>query len=351
VAHRLLLKLQRDDPGILSLVGSSVEMRELARQVDLLSSTTATALLLGESGSGKGRLAEYIHARSDRAGCPFVEVSCATSDTAGLTAELFGRGESSEAIGPAGPSRAASPASPASPAAGLLAAVQGGTIFMDEISALPDTVQLRLLAVLEGEAPGDGAGESMRPRVIAAATRDLVSEVNAGRFNEALYYRLSVTPVHLPPLRARSREDIVELINATFNSLSMSLPDSPRALGAGVVDCMVAYPWPGNLRELCNALERAILTARGELVLHRMHLPVELRELEELGASHTARTLMEMERAHIHRALHAHNLNRTHAARELGISRATLIKKIRDYGLAHTAPTSPPSPAAPAGPM
>jgi transcriptional regulator with PAS, ATPase and Fis domain len=289
-------------------------MRELAQQVELLIQRDSTpALLIGEAGTGRGRLAEHIHARSNRSSHAFVEVNCATADIATLGTDLFGDAGAPEQ------------------APGLVGAVGGGTIFINEVSELPRDLQTRLLSLLDVTAKGD----STSARVVAAASKDLVNEVNTGRFREDLYYKLSVTPVHLPPLRARSREDLSELISATFTALSMNMSNSPHVLGEEVTDCLIAYPWPGNIRELRNVIERALLIARGESVLQYMHLPAELRELQGSEGAYTPRTIMEVERAHIHRTLRAHDLNRTHAARELGISRATLIKKIKEYGLAY----------------
>lgn len=320
MAHRLSLRLQRDEPVILPLAGSSRSMRELSRQVELLAqSNRTTALLIGEIGTGKGRLAEYIHSRSARSANVFAEMNCAAADPATLGVELFG-------------------ATAHEGAAGIVEAVRGGTIFIDDVSELSPDLQARLLSMLDNAAALAGAGDSADIRVIAATSKDLVNEVNAGRFREDLYYRLSATPVHLPPLRARSREDLSDLITATFNALSMNMSNSPRALGEEVIDCLIAYPWPGNIRELRNALERGLLIARGEPVLQRMHLPAELHDLQGSDVVYTPRTLMDVERAHIHRTLRAHKLNRTHSARELGISRATLIKKIKEYGLVYRSP-------------
>ena len=297
-------------------------MRELARQIELLAqSERSVALLIGEDGTGKGQLAEYIHARSSRAARPFMELNCAAVNSFDLSGELFGSGL------------------PGAPP-GVLKALAGGTIFIGEASELPDEVQARLLAVIESGLGPYGSPEDGSVRLIAASSKDLVNEVNAGRFREDLYYRLSVMPVHLPPLRARTREDLTELMSATFSALAMNVSNPPRAIGADVIDTLIAYPWPGNLRELRNALERAIFAARGESVLERRHLPTELREdqASDCGPAHAPRTLADVERAHIHRTLRAHKLNRTHAARELGISRATLIKKIREYGLVYPTP-------------
>lgn len=320
MAHRLSLRLQRDEQAILPLAGSSRSMRELTRQVELLAqSDRVTPLLIGETGTGRGCLAEYIHSRSARSANAFVEVNCGTTDPDTLGAEIFGSKMQDSSTG-------------------LLNGVRGGTAFFDDVSELPAELQPRLLRVLEDAAAFAGAAGSGDVRVIAATSKDLVNEVNAGRFREDLYYRLSVTPVHLPPLRARSREDLSDLITATFNALSMNMSNSPRTLGEDVIDCLIAYPWPGNIRELRNALERALLIARGESVLQRMHLPAELHDLQGSDIAYTPRTLMDVERAHIHRTLRAHKLNRTHAARELGISRATLIKKIKEYGLVYSSP-------------
>jgi DNA-binding NtrC family response regulator len=321
VAHLLSLKWQRDDHAVLPLVGTSRTMHELLRQVDALTrSDDATALLIGEPGTGKGRLAEYIHSRSARAARPFVEINCATSDATTLGAELFGDPESHEHT------------------PGLLGLVGSGTFLIEEVAELDLDQQERLLQALDAAAAQAEADDTAAPRIIASGSKDLVSEVNAGRFREDLYYRLGVAPVHLPPLRARSRDDLTELITATFVALSTELTDSPRALDEDVIECLIACPWPGNIRELRNAIERAIMVARGESVLRRAHLAAELQADHGSGIVHTPRTLMDVERAHIHRTLRAHKLNRTHAARELGISRATLIKKIKEYGLVYTTP-------------
>ncbi len=298
-------------------------MRELARQIELLAqSERSVALLIGEDGTGKGRLAEYIHARSSRSARAFMELNCAALNPSDLASELFGSDL------------------PGDPP-GVLAAVAGGTVFIDEASELPHDVQTRLLEFIEGtQQSGDvsGAGTGMAVRLIAASSKDLVNEVNAGRFREDLYYRLGVMPIHLPPLRARTREDLTELITATFTALSTSMSCAPRAISAEAIEDLISYPWPGNIRELRNALERALLLARGERVVQRAHLSTELRDAHGSDSPHTPRTLMDVERAHIHRTLRAHKMNRTHAARELGISRATLIKKIKEYGLAYRVP-------------
>jgi DNA-binding NtrC family response regulator len=296
-------------------------MRDLVRQVEVMARNDGSpAMILGEPGTGKGWLAAHIHSESARALYPFAAVHCATEPRGEIGTELFGTTPSERDVG------------------GLVATARGGTIFVDEVNALTPELQNILLRVLYADPrdPGPPA-DSATPRFIVAANRDLVSEVNGARFREDLYYQLSAAPLHIPPLRARPREDLVELITATFNSLAMSISDSPLAIGDGVIDSLIGYPWPGNIRELRNAMERAIVGARGAGVLRRIHLPEWLGEFDTTH-DHTPRTITDVERAHIHRTLRAHNSNRTHAARELGISRATLIKKIKEYGLMQRVP-------------
>jgi transcriptional regulator with PAS, ATPase and Fis domain len=204
------------------------------------------------------------------------------------------------------------------------------------VAALDMTMQGRLLRMLEGKtvrAPDDASEVETDARVIAATARDLVAEVRAGRFREDLYYRLSVMPVHLPPLRARSREDMLDLIARAMDELHAHLPDSPAELSDGATELLLRHAWPGNVRELRNVLERAMILSRGARRLGVEHLPPDVRGGGTVSARHTPRSLAEVERAHIERTLRANNANRTRAARELGISRATLINKIKTYRL------------------
>jgi DNA-binding NtrC family response regulator len=305
--------------------GSSNPMRELQAQIALLAgSERTTALILGESGSGKGRVAELLHAQSPRAGKPFVEVNCATLRPESLDAELFGV-EATVATG-------------GSTALGAFEIADGGTLFLDEIGDLDPVLQPKLVRVLEGKGfRRVGGAEEITPnvRVIAASSRDLAAEVAAGRFREDLYYRLAVMPIQLTPLRSRSREDLVELVASVQDSLATSLPGAPAQLAEQALDAMLRYAWPGNIRELRNVLERAMLMARGLPAVELVHLPREVQGASGAEVTHhEPRSLAEVERAHIDRTLRAHGHNRTHAAKELGISRATLIKKIRDYDLA-----------------
>jgi DNA-binding NtrC family response regulator len=308
--------------------GSSSSMRELQAQLSLLAtSDRTTALILGESGSGKGRVAELLHTQSPRSTKPFVEVNCASLRPESLDSELFGV--------------EATAGGSATTTLGAFEIADGGTIFLDEISDLDPTLQPKLVRVLEGKGFRRVGGTSeITPnvRVIAAASKDLLAEVAAGRFREDLYYRLAVMPIQLPPLRERERDDLLELVASVMDSLTGSLPGAPTQVGDEAIDAILRYSWPGNIRELRNVLERAMLMARGQPSVELVHLPREVQHASgALVTHHEPRSLSEVERAHIDRTLRAHRHNRTHAAKELGISRATLIKKIREYDLSEKA--------------
>lgn len=303
------------------LLGPSAPMRELAQQIELLARSERTvALLVGESGVGKGRVARAIHALSPRGARSFHEISCGLRPVESLDAELFGVERAGEG-----------------PLPGLFEAADGGTLFLNDIAELPEQLQPTLLRALETRRVRRTGGSREVPvdvRLIAATVRDLATEVTEGRFSEDLYYRLGVMPVHLPPLRARSPEDLRETVHALVTELRRGLQSAPYGVSDAALEVIGSYPWPGNVRELRNVLERALLLARGEELVGVEHLPAEVRGIgDDAALPHVSRSLAEVERAHIERTLRAHGDNRTRAARELGISRATLIKKIRDYEL------------------
>jgi two-component system response regulator AtoC len=303
------------------LLGSSAPMRELAEQIEMLARSERTvALLVGEHGVGKARVARAIHALSPRASRPFHEIDCALRPVDVLDVDLFGMDQAE-----------------AGPLPGLFEAANGGTLFLDEISDLPDVLQPTLLRALEARRVRRTGGTREVPvdvRLIAATVRDLATEVTEQRFREDLYYRLGVMPLHLPPLRARAPEDLRDTVHALLAELRRGLSDSPRALTDEAMEMIGRYPWPGNVRELRNVLERALMLSKGQSIIGVTHLSAEVRGIgDDASLPHVSRTLAEVERGHIERTLRAHSANRTRAAKELGISRATLIKKIREYGL------------------
>jgi DNA-binding NtrC family response regulator len=309
-------------PG--ALLGISPAMRELARQIELFArNDPSPVLVLGEPGTGKGRVAAMLHALSPRRENPFVAVGCTGMGPGLLDDELFGRDD--HRFGQSGR------------ATGLLETAEAGTLYLDEIGALDPLLQPRLLEVLERQRfrrAGSGDEISVDVRLVASTARDLVTEIGEGRFREDLYYRVSLAPLHLPPLRARAREDIIHLCHTLIDELRAQLPEAPRALAEEAQVHLLRYAWPGNTRELRNVLERSMILGRGGDRIEVEHLPAEVRRAPVGGVErHTPRSLAEVERLHIERTLRVHSQNRTRAAKELGISRATLINKIKTYGL------------------
>jgi len=315
----------RDHEGEgLQSLGVSSGMRELGRQVELLAaSDRSTVLLQGESGTGKGWAARVIHNLSPRAQGPFVEVNCGGLSATFLDSELFGheKGAYTDAK---------------ERKIGLFELADHGTIFLDEIGELAVELQPKLLKVLETKKfrrLGGTREVAVDVRLVTATNRDLITEVEAGRFREDLYYRLNVMPLTLPPVRDRSREDRLDLITRLLADLKMQLPGCPAECGAEVVDRLMSAPWPGNVREMRNVLERAMILSRGQAAIGVEHLPPDLRQRAATDRRYQAQSLSEIERQHIERTLRHHAGNRTRAALELGISRATLINKIKVYSL------------------
>jgi DNA-binding NtrC family response regulator len=318
-----LRALDHEAEGIGSL-GVSPAMQEMARQIELLAaSERSTVLLSGESGTGKGWVARVIHNLSPRSGGPFVEVNCAGLSATFLDSELFGheKGAYTDAK---------------ERKVGLFELADHGTIFLDEIGELTPELQPKLLKVLETKKfrrLGGTRELSVDVRLIAATNRDLVREVEAGRFREDLYYRLNVMPLTLPPVRDRSREDRLELITRILTDLKTQLPGCPSDCTTDVLDRLLSAPWPGNVREMRNVLERSMILARGHATIGFEQLPPDLKQRSTADRRYEAKSLSEVERQHIERTLRHHSGNRTRAAHELGISRATLINKIKAYSL------------------
>jgi len=319
-----LLRARDHLPDGLDTIGVSPPMRELARQIGLLASSEhSTVLLTGESGTGKGWVARIIHELSPRAAGPFIQVNCGGLSATFLDSELFGHEKG--AFTDAKERRQ-----------GLFELADGGTIFLDEIGELGLELQPKLLKVLESKMFRRLGGThelQVNVRLMAATNRDLIADVRAGRFREDLFYRLSVLPVHLPPLRERSREDRLVLLTRILADLHSELVGRPSTCSTEALDRLLMAPWPGNVREMRNVLERAMILAQNSPVIGVEHLPADLRRGAGADRRHVPQALAEVERHHIERTLRAHGGNRTRAAQELGISRATLINKIKVYAL------------------
>lgn len=309
----------------LGSLGSSSGMKQLAQQISLLAQSDRTTLMLsGETGVGKAWAARLIHDLGPRAGKPFLEVRCSGINPAYLESLLFGH-EQGVFVEATGRRR------------GLIEIADGGTLLLREVGDLPAEIQPKLLRVLETKTFRRLGGHDdigVDTRLIATTRQSLSAAVEAERFREDLFYRLSVMPLAIPPVRDRSQEDRLGLVSLVHEDLKILTPDGPPALAVETHERCLAYSWPGNIREIQNVLERAILVAKGQPTVNVEHLPGEFRARTGLGdRRHTPMTLEALEHQHIDRTLRYHGGNRTRAAKELAISRATLINKIKLFNI------------------
>jgi DNA-binding NtrC family response regulator len=313
------------------VVGLSLAAHRLHHTIDLMAeNANTTVLLMGESGTGKELIAREIHRRGPRRERPFLDVNCAAFPENLMENELFGH-ERGAFTGAHELKR------------GLLEVADGGTLFLDEIGEMPLQVQPKLLRVLEGKRfkrVGGTREVRVDVRIIAATNRDLAKGVKEGLFREDLYYRLSVFPVTVPPLRDRA-EDVPALSAYFLTQFNMTLNRNVSGFTREAMDVMVKYPWPGNVRELRNMVERAVVLSRGGVIDTNL-LPREVagsrgggrlrrNALPENDA--VPRTLEELEKDHIRHVLTVEKGNRSRAARVLGISRSTLLEKMKKYGV------------------
>ncbi len=320
------------------VIPPSAAMRRVFDVARELAATETAVLLLGETGTGKEILAEFIHRESPRADGPLVKVNCSALPARFLESELFGhvQGAFREAVGDR---------------RGRLDLASGGTLFLDEVGELPAAAQVRLLRVLEEhrfERVGGEQAITVDARVVAATDRDLAALVRAGEFREDLYYRLNVVPVEVPPLRTHA-EDIPVYAQHFLAGYARRSGRPAAGLSAEALELMNAHGWPGNVRELENALERAAILAKdGEV--RPEHLPPEVRSGAAemlrpasdpsgagLGLAAVPRRLADIEREAIQAALMRSAGNLSRAARELGVSRTSLYDRIARYGLARPA--------------
>ena len=302
-----------------TIVGQSPAIREALNLARRVAPTDASVLLLGESGTGKEVYAQAIHAASHRADAPFIPVNCGALPETLLESELFGheRGAFTGAI---------------RTKPGRFEMADGGTVFLDEIGELPQSIQVKLLRFLQDHIYVRVGGEEMRRadvRILAATNRVLEDMIRDGRFREDLYYRLNVFPIRLVPLRER-REDIHELVNH-FLIVQERTPD---LLSSEALDFLQHYDYPGNIRELQNLIERACILA-GQGPILRSHFPQDrarpahdAADLLSMGLS-----LEQMERKMILEAMERAQGNKTKAAALLGISRRALYSRMESHGI------------------
>jgi DNA-binding NtrC family response regulator len=301
-------------------LGSSPRMARLREMAEAVVDSEAPVLILGETGTGKSMLARWLHARSPRRTQPFVDLNCAGLSHELVESELFGhrRGAFTGAVGNK---------------PGLLEVAHGGTLFLDELGDLSLSVQPKLLKVLEEgtfRRIGDVASRSADVRLIAATHRNLGAMVKKETFREDLLFRINTLVFELPSLRERA-PDIEELAGIILGELCKRKGRPPPRLTADAAAILRSYRWPGNLRELRNVLDRALLFSKGDL-LDRQALHFD-RTLDPDEALPPARTLDEAERAHIVSVLREVEGHVEKAADALGLSRSSLYAKLKKYGI------------------
>ena len=306
-------------------VGSSKAWLDALHVAESVAVTDSTVLLQGESGTGKEVVARYIHDQSPRSGKPFLSINCGALPESLLESELFGHVKGSFT----GASRDKD---------GLFSAAGDGTFFLDEIGETTPATQVKLLRVLQQrEVIPVGATEAkpVHARVIAATNRDLEEEIKRGNFRSDLYYRLNVISIILPPLRERPN-DIALLSELFLKRTGEMRGEAPRVLTPEALEAMQKYSWPGNVRELENALERAAILAKGDLI-PLSALPERVVEPKSdplvSDAAQINPTLDTIERAYIMWVLENEGGNKARTAEVLGIDSSTLYRKLSRYGL------------------
>jgi formate hydrogenlyase transcriptional activator len=317
---------QAASDGLAQMVGASRGLRLVIDQVETVAATHSSVLIEGETGTGKELIARSIHRQSERRAAPFVKLNCAAIPAELVESELFGHekgaftGATNQRLG-------------------RFEAAHRGTLFLDEIGDMPLNLQAKLLRVLqEGqfERLGSTHTRSVDVRIVAATNQNLLGMVAEKQFRMDLYYRLNVFPIALPPLRQRPGD--IPLLVAHFveqfaNRLSKNISRTPQ----GAMGALIQYPWPGNIRELRNYIERAVILTKGE-VLQTPALPSP-------GITHQEPiTLDQSERAHILKVLDQSNWvvgGRFGAAARLGLKRTTLIDRMRKHGLSRDSPGGP----------
>src|SRR5689334_10777825 len=329
---RALRATQARPYAIDSIVGRSRAMTEVKALLQKVATSPAsTVLLTGESGTGKDLAAKVLHYSSDRASRPFMNITCSALPEQILESELFGheRGAFTDAR---------------SQKRGLLESADGGTVFLDEIGEMAPALQAKLLRFLEEKTfkrVGGVADIRVDVRVIAATNRTLEEEVKKGRFREDLYYRLNVLPIVLPPLRARA-EDIPPLVHFFVDAFNVEFRKRVRGVTDEAMKRLQTYGWPGNIRELRNAVERAMLLAEGrELTADQFAAAAStggrLTEAVELPA--TGIDLEQLERSLVVQALERSGWNQTKAATMLGLNRDQIRYRIEKFKLERPTPS------------
>ncbi|MGO8988920.1 MAG: sigma-54-dependent transcriptional regulator [bacterium] len=325
--NQLLRKEVGKEYSFENIVSKNEKMQKIFDVIRKVSQYKSTVLITGESGTGKELVARALHYNSDRSPNPFIAVNCGAIPENLLESELFGhaKGAFTDAI---------------RTKKGLFEEADGGTLFLDEIGDLPSQLQVKLLRVLQdGEIRRIGESKPIQidVRIVAATVKDLSKEVNEGRFREDLFYRLNVLPIHIPPLRER-KEDIPLLTHHFIGKYNEAMSKDVADVDHNAMDVLMNYKWYGNVRELENTIERAIvLSEKNNIELE--NLPPEIQNFREEFQMETVpdeeysikRASKTLEMNLIKKALHKTKGNHTHAARLLEISHRALLYKIKEY--------------------
>jgi two-component system nitrogen regulation response regulator NtrX len=343
--ERQNLQLREEVDDQFTMVAESGAMREMLRQVERVATTDARVLISGENGTGKELIARRIHNHSDRASEPFVPVNCAAIPGELIESELFGHvkgaftGAHSNKLG-------------------KFEVASGGTLFLDEIGDMGPSAQAKVLRALEEaviERVGGSTPIRVDVRIVAATNKDLPEEIREGSFREDLYYRLSVVPLHIPPLRDRP-DDILPLCEHFLALYANANKREPRPLSEEAIQLLVAYTWPGNVRELRNAVERLVIMSEGPVIgeadvsdvlgavleglqdgsapgakSSRAEVELLSKAIEKQGDLADFRD--EAERIYLLRVLVEHTWNVSATAKALGVQRSNLYRKMDKYGI------------------
>jgi DNA-binding NtrC family response regulator len=301
-------------------LGTSAAIRELEEQAQRLSASHCTVLIAGETGSGKGVLAKWLHDQSPRVEEAFVDLNCAGLGRELLESELFGH-------------EAGAFTGAVQRKLGLFEVAQRGTVFLDEIGDMDLQVQPKLLKVLEEKRfrrLGDVQERQLDVRLIAASHENLAEQVRKKKFRSDLYFRVSTVAIRVPALRERL-EDIPILASQFFERVAMDLGRQHLTISDQTMETLSGYSWPGNIRELKNVIERAVLLSAGETIRPRdLHLEFKEQAATENGPE---LTLSEVQRQHIQKTLEAERGNVARAASRLGVTRSTLYNKMKTFAI------------------
>ncbi len=336
--NRFLREELKHKYGFDNIIGATPEVQKAYVLAAQVANTNATVLIMGETGTGKEYLARTIHYQSPRASGPFIKVNCAALPESLLESELFGheKGAFTHAV---------------ARHIGRFESAHRGTIFLDEIGEVPLTVQTKLLRVLQEkqfERVGGSETLNIDVRVIAATNKDLQKAMKEKEFREDLFYRLNVMALNLPPLRHR-KEDLDLFANHFLNFFAHEMGRKANRFADDALDALYSHDWPGNIRELQNAIERSVILCNGEII-RREHLMLSPSQTPPVSVASAAMDtsglaanapLRDLENWHIRRVLEASAWNQSAASVVLGIDRKTLRNKIREFHIEKPEPQNP----------